>query len=124
MARCGESPAFACKFCGLVDAPRRESAGFAGAVKEDDVAGRIAQASFAPHPRLVARAMFERETGLGQPLELLVEIVAFEIDGSGRRNLLVRIDLDRQRRSAGGFEAGIIGRVVDDLSEAQSLVES
>ena len=58
-----------------------------------------------------------------QLLDALVEIVAFEIDGGRRDDLFLGIDLDRERRAAGGFEPRIVGRIVDDLLEAEPAVE-
>src|SRR5947209_8633858 len=94
--------------------PRRKAPRFARLVKEDDVAVGIAQPRFAPHPRLVPRPMLERHAAAGELLDALVEIVTLEIDGGGRDDLLLGVDLHRESRSAGGFEARIIGRIVDD----------
>ena len=95
------------------------SAGFAGLVEEDDVAVGVAQPRLAPHPRLVARAMLERDPAPRQLLDPFVEVVAFEIDGGRRDDLLLGIDLDREGRPARRLEARIVGRVVDDLLEAE-----
>ena len=58
-----------------------------------------------------------------QLLDPLVEVVAFEIDGGRRDDLLFGVDLDREGRPARGFEPRIIGRIVDDLLEAEAAVE-
>ena len=44
-----------------------------------------------------------------QLLDPLVEVVAFEIDGGRRDDLLLGVDLDREGRAAGGLEPRIIG---------------
>src|SRR5205085_7620777 len=103
--------------------PRRKAARFSGLVKEDDVAVGIAQPRFAPHPRLVARAMLERNPAPPQLLDALIEIVAFEVDRSGRDDLLFGVDLDRERHSAGSLEASVVRRIADDLLEAELFVE-
>src|SRR5205085_11522035 len=76
----------------------------------------------APHPRLVARAMFERQPVAGELFDTLVQVVTLEIDCSGGNDLLFGVDLDGQRRSAASFEPRVIGRIVDDLFEAELLV--
>src|SRR6476469_6424762 len=89
---CGKSLVF--------DPPRRETARLARLVEKDDVAVGIAQPRLAPHPRLVARAMLEREPATGELLNPLIEIVAFEIDGRRGDDLFFGVDLDRQGRAA------------------------
>ena len=42
-------------------------------------------------------------------LDALVEVVAFEIDGGGRDDLLFGVDLDREGHSARGLEPRIAG---------------
>src|SRR5690242_255163 len=56
--------------------PRREAASLTGLVKENDIPVWIAKASLAPHPRLVARAVLEGDSGSGQLLDAFVEIIA------------------------------------------------
>jgi hypothetical protein len=71
--------------CGLlVHAPRRKAAVLAGLVEENDVAVGIAQPRLAPHPRLIARAVLEREPFAREPLHPLVQIVASPDTGYAR----------------------------------------
>src|SRR5689334_8269792 len=106
-----------------IDPPRREPPRFARLVEKDDVDVRVAQPRLAPHPRLVARSMLERNAATRELLDPFVEVVALEIDGGGRDDLFVWVDLHRKRRSAARLEAGVIGWIVDDLLEAEPLVE-
>src|SRR5438270_13332547 len=93
-------------------------------VEKDDVAVRVAEARLAPHPRLVARAVLERNSAARQLLDSFVEIVALQVDGRGRDDLLVRVDLDRESDAAGGLESRIAGvRAVDDLHEPDPAIE-
>src|SRR5689334_2458504 len=55
----------------VVHPPRRITARLARLVKEDDVAVGVAQPRLAPHPRLVARAVLERQSGTRQLLDSL-----------------------------------------------------
>src|SRR3954454_11734798 len=108
MNRLPESPAVESRNCGLIDPPGREAARFAGLVEEDDVARGVAKSRLAPHPRLVAGRVLERNSGSCQPLDLSVEVVAFEIDRRRRGDLLFGIGLDRQSRAPRRFEAGVL----------------
>src|SRR5688572_679563 len=94
----GYSPVAAAKICGSVHPPRREAAGFAGMVEENDIAVGVAEPRLAPHPRLVARAVLERDPAAREPIDPLVEIVALEIDSGGRRYCFLWVDLNRQGR--------------------------
>src|SRR3954469_12857864 len=78
MERLSESPVGRRNICGLVHPPRREAAGFSSFVEEYDVAVGIAEARLAPHPRLVAGSVLERDSAARELLDPVVEIVAFE----------------------------------------------
>src|SRR3954470_2929833 len=120
----GESPEARANFCGLVlDPPRREAARFSGLVEKDDVAVGVAQASLAPHPRLVPGPVLERDALTSQLLDPLVEVVAFQIDRGSRHDLLLRIDLHGESGSSAGFESCVIRRVCDDLGQPKPAVE-
>src|SRR5215218_8387371 len=108
MDRLNESPDADSQSCGLIDAPGRKAPCFARLVEEDDVARRIAQASLAPHPRLIARSMLEGDAGTCEPLDLRIEIVALEVDGGRGRHLLVLIGLDRESCAARRLEACVL----------------
>src|SRR5438270_2852043 len=119
MAGLSESPVGRRNICGLVHPPRREAAGFAGFVEEDDVAVGIAEARLAPHPRLVAGSMLERDSAPSKLFDAVVEIVAFQINGGGRDDFFFGVDLHREGRSAGRLEPRIVRRIVDDLLQTQ-----
>src|SRR5690348_6955314 len=104
--------------------PRREAPRFARMIEEYDVPVGIAKARLAPHPRLVARPVLERNAAACKLLDPFVEIVALEVDGGGGEDLLLGVDLDRQGHSARGFEPGVAGlRAVDDLLQPELAVE-
>src|SRR4029453_3350173 len=104
--------------------PGRETARLAGLVEKDDVPVGIAQPRFAPHPRLVARSVLERDPAARKQLDALVEIVALEIDRCRGDDLLFGIDLHRKRSSPGCLEAGVAGvGAFDDLLEPEPAVE-
>src|SRR5438270_1077166 len=69
MERLSESPVGHGNICGLVHPPRREAARFAGFVQEDDVAVGVAEAGFAPHPRLVPGSMLEGNSATREVLD-------------------------------------------------------
>src|SRR6185369_7198729 len=125
MERLPESPVGASSFCGLVFyPPGREATVLAGLVEEDDVPVGVTKPRLAPHPRLVAGPVLERDAAAGELLDAFVQVVAFKIDCAGRNDLFVGIDLDREGDAAGRFEAGVTRlRAVDDLPEPDPPVE-
>src|SRR6476661_2855222 len=81
---------------GLLHPPGRETARFSSLIEEDDIAIGVAKPRLAPHPRLIAGAVLERNSAPRQLLHPLIQIVAFEIDRRCRDDFLFGIDLDRE----------------------------
>src|SRR5438105_12265778 len=52
----------------ILHPPRRKTPRFARFVEKDDVAVGVAEARFAPHPGLIARAVLERDAAAGELL--------------------------------------------------------
>src|SRR6185312_7198799 len=76
------------------------------------------------HPGLVAGSVLEGNATSRELLDAFVEVVALEIDGCGREDLLFGVDLHREGHAARGFEAGVsILGAVDDLLESEPTIE-
>src|SRR3954447_10660373 len=104
--------------------PGWEPSCFARLVEEYDVAVRIAKPRLTPHPGLVPWAVLERYAAPCELFDPLVEIIAFQIDGGRRDDLLFRIYLDREGDPACGLKTRITGvRTIDDLLEPDPAIE-
>ena len=75
------------------ESPRRIQSVLAGLEQAQRVAVRIMQAGLTPEPRLVDRRVLERDASCLELRDLLVKIVALEVDGcSGWRNDLSLVE--------------------------------
>lgn len=115
--------------CSSVDAPGREAADLSGMVEADQVAGRITQICFAPLPGLVPRRGCASDPLPCQVLDGGIDIRTLEIDDRviAPRPAFNVMQGESCRLAAaiafGTFETGIARRAVDDLLQAECLVE-
>src|SRR5437762_8034661 len=68
--------------------------------------------------------MLEGDSAARELLDALIEVVAFEVDGRGRDDFFIGVDLHREGNAARGFETGIaVFRTIHDLGEPKPAVE-